>query len=87
MRKLINVSEQVIESYKKYFIRNSGKWISRNNLSIDNLEKEFTIDGKTLLLRGQITDREYIMEDGGNGDFYKVEIDRFQDQIDKKLSK
>jgi len=86
MRKLINVSEQAVESYKKYFLRNSGKWISRNNLSSDNLEKEFTIDGKNLHLRGQITDKEYIMEDGDNGDFYRVEIDKFHDQVVKKLS-
>lgn len=86
MRKLINISEQVRDSYRKYFLRNCSKWISRNNLSEENLDGEFTVNGDPYIMRGQISDKDFLMENKNTGDLYTVEGFLFVDQAKKKQS-
>jgi len=86
MRRLINISEQVQETYKKYFFRNCEKWISRNNISEENLDKEFTVDDEIFILKGQITDRDFFMQKKSTGEFYTVDGKSFISQTQKKQS-
>lgn len=86
MRKLINISDQVKDSYRKYFLRNCSKWISRNNLSEENLDMEFTVNGDQYFMRGQISDKDFFMEKKDSGDLYLVEGSLFVDQAKRKQS-
>jgi len=86
MRRLINISEQIQDSYKKYFLRNCEKWISRNNLSEENIDREFLIGEDTFVLLGQITDKDFFMSKKITGEFYSVEGKEFISQALKKQS-
>ena len=74
MRKLINITEEAIETYRKYYIRNCNKWVSKNmaKLSADALDKPLIIEGKELILKGQITDRDFILIDSTDNTIYMV---------------
>lgn len=62
MRKAINLSKGMIESYQKYFIRNANKFISRFKFEQDLLESKIKYQGEEYIFKGQVSERLFIIQ-------------------------
>ena len=81
MRKVINISENMLENYKKYFIRNCAKWISKHEFKGDQLGITVEIESVKYKLEGQANERQYLLKNIETGEFYFAEAEDFKGQV------
>jgi hypothetical protein len=66
MRKYKMISSGLLESYRKYFIRNCKKWISRYTFTENDLGVRVKVEASTYYLEGQCTDRNFLIRNEKN---------------------
>jgi hypothetical protein len=54
-----NYTPEMLHSFKNYLLRECSKFISSYRLKVEDIDKDFVIDGKTYTLLGMTNDNEY----------------------------
>ena len=81
MRRVVNLSESLLENYRKYFKRNSSKWISKHEFKGDQLGIIIEIEGQKYRLEGQVNDRQYLLKNSETGEYYFADAELFKTQV------
>ena len=82
-RKVKNISKDLEEHYRKYYIRNAGKFFSKWGYKEKDLSSTFIRENEEFTIIGQVNEALFILKNNGDesrwfasGDFLSSEFSR-----------